>query len=80
MSVLVNPPMPDWNDLSNEEKMAIDTSWETHSCPHSCGGSVTYVYDAIREALRERERRYFNATMAGPPADHFADGQPRDRK
>lgn len=52
--------MPEWDDLTNEDRMAIDESWEVHSCP------VCYVYDAIRTQLIARERRYLAATLNGP--------------
>lgn len=68
IDALYNPPIPDWNELSNEEKEAIEQEWEIHSCPHACGGDVLYVYKAIRDALKQREVRIFKATMAGPPA------------
>jgi hypothetical protein len=67
IDALYNPPVPDWNELSNEDKAAIQEAWEIHSCPHSCGGEVLYVYEAIRDALKAREQRVFEATMAGPP-------------
>jgi hypothetical protein len=66
IDALTNPPVPDWNDLSNEEKAEIDRAWEMYSCPHSCGGDVLGVYNAIRDALKLRERRIFEATMDGP--------------
>ena len=65
---LTNPPMPEWNALTNDERMSLDSTWGMYSCPHSCGGDVIYVYAAIRELLRKREQRYFKATMEGPPA------------
>lgn len=64
--VLTNPPMPEWNALKNEERRALGEAWEMYSCPHSCGGDVLYVYNEIRKTLQSRERRVFEATMAGP--------------
>lgn len=69
---LTNPPVPEWNNLSDAEKSKIMEAWEIHSCPHACGGDVIYVYAAIRKALKERERRVLRATMDGPPTEHFA--------
>lgn len=64
---LTNPPMPDWNDLSNDERSAIVEEGERYGC-QCCGSDAGfYVYEEIRRVLRERERRYFQATMAGPP-------------
>jgi len=60
---LTNPPVPDWNSLSNDERVKLCDVWEMHSCPHACGGSVIYLYEEIRKVLKERERRVLEATM-----------------
>lgn len=70
--------MPEWNDLTNEDRMAIEESWEVHSCPHSCGGDACYVYDAIRTQLIARERRYLAATMNGPSLTQTTIGDRHD--
>lgn len=63
---LTNPPMPEWNNLSNDEKEIIIREGEMYSC--SCCGDDAgfYVYLKVREILRIRERRFLDATMAGP--------------
>jgi hypothetical protein len=66
---LTNPPMPDWNELSNQERLAITREvgdGDCGCCQCSCGDSF-HIYDEIRKILKVRERRYFEATMAGPP-------------
>jgi hypothetical protein len=68
-NALTHPPMPQWNTLTNEQRDKIQEAWEIHSCPHACSGDVSAVYDAIRDTLMERERRVFEATMAGPPGE-----------
>lgn len=65
-NALTNPPVPDWNALSNEDREGILREWEFHSCPHSCGGDAAAFYEEIRKVLLDRERRIFRATMAGP--------------
>lgn len=62
---MTNPPMPEWNSLSNEERSTIIREGEMYSC--SCCGSDAgfYVYLKTREMLRQRERRYLVATMEG---------------
>lgn len=61
---LTNPPMPDWNDLSNEERSAIVALDDGGCC--CCQYPSWTAYDEIRKILKERERRYFLATMNGP--------------
>lgn len=69
--VLTNPPMPDWNDLADDEKTEIVKAGEMYGC-QCCGGDTGWsMYDQILDVLRKRERRYLRATMEGPPADHF---------
>ncbi len=62
---LTNPPVPEWNGLSNEERTELCKEWEFYSCPHSCGGDASNFYDAIRKVLKKREKRVLEATMAG---------------
>jgi len=71
MNALINPPVPEWEALTYDERNEIEKAWEYSSCPHSCGGDPLAVYDAIREVLQQRERRIFRATMDGPPDYHF---------
>jgi hypothetical protein len=65
MSVLHNPPMPDWNNLSNEDRDRIVEYLEYSMCP-CCRHRNSTIYEDIREALKEREKRYFRSTMDGP--------------
>lgn len=68
---LTNPPMPDWNDLTNEERSELSDLIDGAQC--SCQPKIAhYAYGAIKKVLKVRERRYLAATMAGPPAEHFA--------
>jgi hypothetical protein len=60
---LTNPPVPEWNNLTNDERTMLVDVWEMHSCPHACGGSPIYFYAEIRKILKDRERRILAATM-----------------
>lgn len=63
----MSPTMPDWNSLSNDERVAIIKEGEMYSCS-CCGGDAGfYVYQEIRKILLEREKQYLQATMGGPP-------------
>jgi len=64
---LTNPPVPDWNELNNEERGALCDAWEFSSCPHACGGDPLHFYDELRRVLKARERRIFEAIMAYQP-------------
>lgn len=60
---LTNPPLPEWNELSDEHKAELDKAWEFSSCPHACGGDSAHFYDTLRRILREREKTIFESTM-----------------
>lgn len=64
-SVFTSPPMPEWNALTNDERMKLSDEWSMWSCPHSCGGHALHFYDSIRKLLMAKERRIFTATMEG---------------
>ena len=74
-NALINPPMPEWNALRNEETTSLTESWEMFSCPHSCSGDALSFYNAVRELLQEREKRIFQATMDMPTR---AEANPHD--
>lgn len=68
----MNPPIPEWNSLSNDEREHLSRFWRESvcsCCQYAQGGS--YFYDEIRKILIAREQRYNAATMAGPPAEHW---------
>lgn len=69
---LTNPPIPEWNNLTNEERVALCKIGDMHSCP-CCqdDNPAVYLYLEIRKVLQQRERRYLAATMAGPPTEHY---------
>lgn len=60
---ITNPPMPDWNALSNEDRVRLERAWEYSSCPHACGGDPLHFYEELRSVLKQRERRYLEHTM-----------------
>jgi hypothetical protein len=70
---LTNPPVPEWNSLTNEERSALCRIYDMYGC-RCCEDNdlVFYLYLEIRKVLQGRERRYLEATMAGPPAEHTA--------
>lgn len=69
---LTNPPVPEWNSLTNDERVALSRVGDMYSCPCCSGNNPAfYLYQEIRRVLQKRERQYLAATMAGPPADHF---------
>ncbi len=64
MDALTNPPMPDWNSLSNEDRDTIMRDGEVFLCSCSCDNDAQfYLYEVIRRVLKERECRVFRATM-----------------
>lgn len=65
---LTNPPVPEWNNLTNDQRTALCDAWEYSSCPHACGGDPLHFYSKLREVLIERERAIFKATMAFQPS------------
>ena len=69
---LTNPPLPEWNALSNEERGVLIRAWEFSSCPHACGGDPIHFYDELRRVLIEKEQRIFKETMAFKPPDTSA--------
>lgn len=62
---VTNPPAPEWNSLSDEERTALVKAWEYSSCPHACGGDPIHFYETLRQVLRKREKRVLAATMLG---------------
>lgn len=63
---LTNPPAPEWNSLSNDERTAICRVGEMYSCPCcGTGDAPFYIYLEIRKVLKEREKRVLKATMDG---------------
>lgn len=61
---LTNPPMPDWNELRNEDRKRIMDEGEYYACSCCSPHAPAHIYDVIRDALKEREKRVFQATMA----------------
>jgi len=61
---LTNPPMPEWNNIPEDIRMRIMWEGEDKVC-HCCPDAPFHLYHIIREALKEREKLIFEATMAG---------------
>ena len=61
---LTNPPMPEWNNLPDEVRQAIVNL--DNGCCCCCVAPAWTAYDLIRDILKQRERRFLEATMAGP--------------
>jgi hypothetical protein len=72
IDALTNPPMLEWNNLSNEERTALVDAIDGGRCRCCDAATASYAYEEIRKLLKKRERRYFQATMDGPPENHHA--------
>jgi hypothetical protein len=59
---LTNPPMPDWNDIPQDLRVEIMDKGRDQVC-HCCQDAPFDIYHLIRNALKEREKRIFRATM-----------------
>lgn len=69
---LTNPPMPEWNNIPEEFRCRIMDEGQREVC-HCCPDAPFYLYGLIRDLLKERERRVFEATMAAnsrAPREH----------
>ena len=65
-----NPPIPEWNNLSDEERGLIVEEWEQSSCSHACGGSPIGLFVSAPSAtdLAIRVACYRRRETCHPPS------------